>query len=158
MADLTKITTLVNDVFSQLGQRHADSQIADHQWVYIKGSAFCLVEVREIEVGGKTEGVIQVVSPICSLPKRKNEFMQEILSYNHKFAGPAFTLYGNMVCLKMARPFRGADKEDIEYMIKTVGAISDKLDNALITVYGAKRVDVNLSLIKEIAQTQYFKA
>lgn len=158
MEKLQQYYDMVNQVFQTLGQRHADARIETNQWVYIKGSAFSLVEVREVELGGANQGIIQMISPVCKVPRKKVEFFTELLSYNHKFAGPSFSIFEDTVVLKMARPLKGLDPADIEYMIKSVGSISDKLDNALINVYDAKKVDVSLDMLRTIAKVQYFNA
>ncbi|MBX3103146.1 MAG: YbjN domain-containing protein [Bacteroidetes bacterium] len=149
---------IVDRSIEKMGMNLKEYKVADNQWVYIKGSAFTLVEIGNYMHEGKERGYIQAFAPICMLPSNKETFMNEVLKYNHQLRGAFFGLYRDIVVLKVIRDLVGLDDSEVENMITYLGKMADKLDNPIIKIHAAQRVDVTMSLLREIANIKPMEA
>jgi hypothetical protein len=143
---------IVDRTIEKMGMDLKEYKVADTQWVYIKGSAFTLVEIGNYTHEGKERGYIQAFAPICMLPKDNREsFLTEILKYNHQLRGAFFGIYRDILVIKVIRDLVGLDDSEVENMVSYLGKMADKLDNPIIKIHHAERVDVTMSLLREIA-------
>ncbi|MCE3008448.1 MAG: YbjN domain-containing protein [Bacteroidetes bacterium] len=144
---------IVDRAIEKMGISLKDYKVAENQWVYIKGSAFTLVEVGSYTHDGKERGYIQAFAPICQMPEENTtDFLLEVMKLNHGMRGTFFALHRDIVVMKMVRDVVGLDDSEVQKMITYIGRMADKLDNPLKKVHGGADVDVNLSLMTEIAQ------
>jgi hypothetical protein len=149
---------IVDRTIEKMGMNLKEYKVADNQWVYIKGSAFTLVEIGNYSHEGKERGYIQAFAPICMLPANKETFMNEVLKYNHQLRGAFFCLYRDIVILKVIRDLVGLDDSEVENMVAYLGKMADKLDNPIIKIHSAQKVDVTMSLLREIASIKPLEA
>ncbi|MCS7074199.1 MAG: YbjN domain-containing protein [Bacteroidia bacterium] len=156
--NLTPYYQIVDQAIANLGIDVSESKIGENQWVYIKGSAFTLVEIGTTEMGNHKVNYIQALSPICKIPTKNREgFYFDLLNYNHTLLGTYFAIYDDYILLKMIRDLVGLDTTEVESMIRTVGYASDKLDNPLIKIYRLDKVDVTISLLREMSKVKLLR-
>lgn len=154
---LETYANIVDRAIEKMGMNLKEYKVAENQWVYIKGSAFSLIEIGYYEHEGKERGYIQGFAPICRVPANKEDFMTEILKFNHTMRGTFFALYKDIVIMKVVRDLIGLDDSEVTNMITYIGKMADKLDNPLKKIHGAADVDVNMSLLAEIAKVAPMK-
>jgi hypothetical protein len=141
----------------RFGLKLSEYKLADNQWLYVKSPSISLIEVNEVMFGDKKMGYIQSFTPICKLPRKRQEFMLEILKLNHGIIGAYFALYENTVMLKMIRDIENLDEGEVENMIQSVGHIGKKIHHPLIKLHNATPVDVTLALLQKMAKINPIK-
>ena len=108
-----------------------------YHWVFKEGSATISVELFELETDKRPFFI--VYSYIMTLPPNNVvEFLAELLILNSAMVVASFMLEGNKIYLKADRDLKGADVDEIKYIIEKVAFYADKWDDYLINKYSDK--------------------
>ena len=112
------------------------------QWNLKKGSASVWVDVWKLQ--DQDYGYIQIMGPVCEIPKEKKlEFYEEVLQINHDLYSSAITKFNDWTYVKSIRELEGLGESEIDAMFDRVGYYADYYDDYFINKYfpvEAKRV------------------
>lgn len=100
------------------------------KWWMRKGSAELWIDIWYEE---KLErAYFQVVAPAIPIPLSKREsFFKELLEFNDKMYGVAFTIYNDWAFIKEIREVDGLDDNEVLAIINRIGLYCDKYDDLL---------------------------
>ncbi len=155
--NLARYYSIVNNTLKSMGVNIQQSRVpgTENQWVYIKGSAFTLIEIGKAKRRDEDIHYIQAFAPICQVPQQNREaFYMELLKYNHNLLGTFFCIHNELAIIKLIRNLVGLNKAEVRQLIEDVGYISDKIDNRLTKVFQTSRPDVTFTMLYELAKVQ----
>ena len=156
--NLKRFYTIVESTLKEMGMDLKEAKVPDTegQWVYIKGSAFTMIEIGCSTMHDDEQiHYIQAFSPICLLPTANREaFFLELLKYNHNLLGTFFCIHNDLAILKLIRDLKGLNKIEVRTLIEDVAYVSDKLDNKIIRNFGVEKADVNFTMLYDLAKVQ----
>ena len=134
---------LVESVINTLGLSAADAALpADEPqkmraFALKRGSARVVVAVHASEVGG----TIRVLAPCVKLSATPSaEFFKHLLELNaRELVGAAFAVYDEEVVVVTERSVEDLNASEVDSMIRGVGRIADRHDDALAQRFGVRR-------------------
>ncbi len=106
-----------------------------------RGSARILVAVHAPNPE-LPEGRLRVVAPVVHLPppEREPALCRRLLEANAtELVGAAFAISGAEVVVVTERAVRDLDASEVDAMIRNVGRVANRWDDALATEFGARR-------------------
>lgn len=104
------------------------------QWSLKKGSVNVWIDVFHIEK--EKRAYFQVMSQVMNIPPTNKEALyEELLTLNDRLFGVAFTIYKNIVWLKVIRETQGLDADEAFAMITRIGNYADDYDDKLKAKY-----------------------
>jgi CelD/BcsL family acetyltransferase involved in cellulose biosynthesis len=109
-------------------------------WTLQRGSAAILVNLTHRTEDGNL--YLRVVSPILTLPEasRREALFTRLLELNGAgLANCAFGLVGDRVVVVSERPAAGLDVEEVEQIVRHLGAVADTYDDRLVKEFGGAR-------------------
>lgn len=141
-ASFSKASTLIETVLRKLGLDPATSKVRDEEqtraWGLLRGSAQVLLMVN-----GADEGAwVRAIAPVVKLPdeKKRPAFFQKLLELNARtMRNASFGLLNDGVVIVSERPVEGLDANEVEQILKHVGALADHYDDEFIKEYGVTR-------------------
>lgn len=139
--DVEQAVRLIESVIRSLGLDPASATIpgdtATKVYALKRGSARVLVAVHEAESGG----TFRVLSPCVRLgASPKPDFLRHLLELNaREVVGAAFGIFGDEVVVVSERSVKDLDASEVESVIRNVGRIADRYDDALAQQFGAQR-------------------
>jgi hypothetical protein len=142
--DFDRAKELVEQTIQKLGLDPGTSRAKDApttcSWTLQRGSAAILVNLTYRKEDGNL--YLRVVSPVVTLPEasRREALFTRILELNGSgLANCAFGLIGDRVVLVSERPAEGLDPEEVEQIIRHLGAVADTYDDRLVKEFGGRR-------------------
>jgi len=142
--DLARAVTLVEQTIAALGIDPETSRLpadAGARFALRRGSAAVVIAVHPA-VPGAEGGSIRVVAPVVRLPaeERRPALYRRLLEANAtEVMGAAFAVVDPDVVLVVERSLRDLDASEVDAMIKTVGRVADRYDDALAQEFGTAR-------------------
>ncbi len=108
-----------------------------------RGSASMLVTLQHGK-DADDEGTIRIVAPIVMLPSeptKEHALLRKLLHLNAKdLTGAAFALQDGQVVVVTERSVEDLDASEVEQMIRSLGRVADRFDDALASEFGVQRV------------------
>ncbi len=105
------------------------------KWHFYRGSAEIWIDIWYNEKLDRA--YFQVVAPAIPIPdSRKETFFKELLEYNDKMFGVAFTIYKDWAFIKEIREVDGLDQNEVLATINRIAMYCDKYDDLLKLKYG----------------------
>lgn len=108
-----------------------------------RGSASMLVTLQHGQ-RADDEGTIRIVAPVVMLPTdaaKEHAMLRKLLQINAKdLAGTAFALVENQVVVVSERSVQDLDASEVDQLIRSVGRVADRFDDALAAEFGVQRV------------------
>lgn len=104
-----------------------------------RGSARVVIAIARGEGG---EGVLRVLSPVVRLPPAEKEahVFRRLLELNaRELHGASFGIFGDEIVVTEERSVRDLDPSEVEEVVKNVGRIADRWDDALAMEFGLTR-------------------
>jgi hypothetical protein len=142
--DFDRAKDLVEQTIRTLGLDPAASRAKDApttcSWTLQRGSAAILVNLTYRKEDNNL--YLRVVSPVSTLPEasRREALFTRLLELNGSgLANCAFGLIGDRVVLVSERPAEGLDPEEVEQIIRHLGAVADTYDDRLVKEFGGRR-------------------
>jgi hypothetical protein len=142
--DFDRAKDLVEQTIRKLGLDPGGSRAKDApttcSWTLQRGSAAILVNLTYRKEDNNL--YLRVVSPVVTLPEasRREALFTRILELNGSgLANCAFGLIGDRVVLVSERPAEGLDPEEVEQIIRHLGAVADTYDDRLVKEFGGRR-------------------
>ncbi len=139
---LPAVTKLLESVLQKLGLdpagamvRKDDTSIA---WGIMRGSAQVLLIAASTDKGTW----VRVVAPVVKLPPEEQRlaFFARLLDLNAKaMRNAAFGVQGDVVVIVSERPAQGLDANEVDQILKHVGATADHYDDAFEKEYGVAK-------------------
>ncbi|MBI2391765.1 MAG: YbjN domain-containing protein [Deltaproteobacteria bacterium] len=132
----------IETVLRKLGLDPHASKVRDEPgtraWGLLRGSAQVLLMVNE------SEGVtwVRVIAPVVKLPVEHQRlgFFTRLLELNARaMRNASFGLLNDGVVVVSERPAEGLDANEVEQILKHVGAVADHYDDLFIAEYGVTR-------------------
>jgi hypothetical protein len=132
----------VESVLRKLGLDPATAKVRDEDgtraWGLLRGSAQVL-----LQVSGTDQGTwVRVIAPVVKLPKEdaRRAFFERLLELNARsMRNASFGLLNDGVVIVSERPAEGLDANEVEQILKHVGALADHYDDLFIKEYGVTR-------------------
>jgi hypothetical protein len=104
------------------------------RWSIQKGSINIMIDVWMLEK--EQRAYFQVVAPIMEIPKGSNSALtEELLEINHALFGAAFSIFQEVIYLKITREIEGLDVSEAYQTILRVGNYADYYDDILKEKY-----------------------
>jgi hypothetical protein len=135
-------TTLVESVLKKLGLDPATSKVRDEAdtraWGMARGSAQVLLILSKSDQGSW----LRIVAPVVKLPAESARlaFFARLLELNAKsMRNAAFGVMNDGVVVVSERPTEGLDAQELDQMLRHVGAVADHYDDLFIKEYGVTR-------------------
>jgi len=145
--DLQRAVALVEQTVRTLGLDPAQARLKSagvvDAYSLQRGSASLLVMLQE---GSRPEdkGSIRVVAPVVALPNHSAAqltLFRRLLEANGKeLANAAFAIVNDQVAVISERTVEDLDASEVDRMIRTVGRVADRYDDALASEFGVQRV------------------
>lgn len=135
-------STTIESVLKKLGLDPNGSKVRDEEgtraWGLLRGSAQVLMMVTT------TEGAtwVRVIAPVVKLPSedKRMAFYTRLLELNARgMRNASFGLLNDGVVVVSERPAEGLDQNELEQILKHVGAVADHYDDLFISEYGVSR-------------------
>ena len=134
---------LVESVIRGLGLVPAETALPSEEptktraYALRRGSARVVVALHTSETGG----TIRVLAPCVKLgPAPSAELLKHLLELNaRELVGAAFGVYGDEVVVVIERSTDDLDASEVDAMIRGVGRIADRHDDALAQRFGVRR-------------------
>jgi hypothetical protein len=104
-----------------------------------RGSARVVIAVAR---GEGTDGVLRVLAPVVRLPPPEKESVvfRRLLELNaRELAGASFGIFGDDIVATEERSVHDLDPSEVESVIKNVGRVADRYDDALAKEFGLTR-------------------
>jgi len=141
-ARFQQASATVESVLTKLGLDPATSKVRDEDgtraWGMLRGSAQVLLQVT-----GNDQGTwVRVIAPIVKLPKDdvRLTFYEHLLELNARsMRNASFGVLNEGVVILSERPAEGLDANEVEQILKHVGALADYYDDLFIKEYGVTR-------------------
>lgn len=141
-ARFQQASATVESVLTKLGLDPATSKVRDEDgtraWGMLRGSAQVL-----LQVAGNDQGTwVRVIAPIVKLPKEEVRltFYEHLLELNARsMRNASFGVLNEGVVIVSERPAEGLDANEVEQILKHVGALADYYDDLFIKEYGVTR-------------------
>lgn len=143
MSDLfPEASATIEAVLRKLGLDPDASKVRDEPgtraWGLLRGSAQVLMMVNQ------SEGVtwVRVIAPVVKLPAedKRLAFFGRLLELNARaMRNASFGLLNDGVVVVSERPAEGLDANEVEQILKHVGAVADHYDDLFIAEYGVSR-------------------
>jgi len=141
-ARYNQASATVEGVLTKLGLDPKTAQVRDEDgtraWGMLRGSAQVLLQVT-----GNDQGTwVRVIAPIVKLPKEdvRKTFYEHLLELNARsMRNASFGLLNDGVVILSERPAEGLDANEVEQILKHVGALADYYDDLFIKEYGVTR-------------------
>jgi hypothetical protein len=137
-----KASSTVEGVLKKLGLDPSQSRVRDEPgtraWGMLRGSAQVLLMVTSGDHGTW----LRVIAPVVKLPKEdaRPAFYAKLLDLNAKsMRNAAFGVMNDGVVVVSERPADGLDAEEVEQILKHVGAVADHYDDQFIKEWGVTR-------------------
>lgn len=141
--DTTRAIELVETTIRGLGVDPSAARIPgdDKTRAYAlrRGSARVVVAVGRGEGGG---GTLRVLAPVVSVPDAASEakVFRRLLELNaREISGAAFGIFGDEIVVVVERTTKDLDASEVDQIVKTVGRVADRWDDALAKEFGLKR-------------------
>lgn len=145
--DYQRAVTLVEEVVRALGidpaHARAQAQGSGDAFSLRRGSASMLVTLQH----GKRaddEGTIRIIAPLVTLPTepaKEHAMMRKLLQSNaRELSSAAFALVDGHVVVVSERSVQDLDASEVDRMIRSVGRVADRYDDALAAEFGVQRV------------------
>ncbi len=137
---------IVEQVMRKLGLDPDGARVKDEKspdgatraWGMLRGSAQVL-----LIVSGNADGTwVRVVAPVVKLPTadKRLAFYERLLDLNAKaMRNASFGVLNDGVVIVSERPAEGLDAEEVEQIMKHVGALADHYDDLFMKEYGVAR-------------------
>ena len=134
---------LVETVINTLGLSAEDASLPSDEpkktraFALKRGSARVVVAVHASEAGG----TIRVLAPCVKLgPTPSAELFKHLLELNaRELVGAAFGVFGDEVVVVTERSVEDLNASEVDAMIRGVGRIADRHDDALSQRFGVRR-------------------
>lgn len=140
--DVERAIGLVETTIKGLGVDPAQAKIPGDQktvaYALRRGSARVVVAIAR-EAGG---GTLRVLAPVVKAPAADREaaVFKRLLELNAREAsGAAFGLFGDDVVAVAERGVKDLDASEVDAIVKNVGRVADRWDDALAKEFGLKR-------------------
>jgi hypothetical protein len=132
----------VETVLRKLGLDPDASKVREDEgtraWGLLRGSAQVL-----LQVSGNEHGTwVRAIAPVVKLPKEdaRRAFFERLLELNARsMRNASFGLLNDGVVIVSERPADGLDANEVEQILKHVGALADHYDDEFIKEYGVSR-------------------
>jgi hypothetical protein len=141
-ASFAKASATIESVLKKLGLDPKTSQVrnedATRAWGLLRGSAQVLLMVN----GGDDGAWVRVIAPVTKLPAEKDRaaFYLKLLELNARaMRNASFGVLNDGVVIVSERPSEGLDANEVEQILKHVGALADHYDDEFIKEYGVSR-------------------
>jgi hypothetical protein len=134
---------LVESVITGLGLNAADAALVSEDpkktraFALKRGSARVVVALHASEEGG----TIRVLAPCVKLGETPSaEFFKHLLELNaRELVGAAFGVFGDEVVVVTERNLADLNASEVDAMVRGVGRIADRHDDALAQRFGVRR-------------------
>ncbi|MGZ3416294.1 MAG: T3SS (YopN, CesT) and YbjN peptide-binding chaperone 1 [Polyangiales bacterium] len=137
-----KASTTVEGILKKLGLDPNVARVRDEPgtraWGMMRGSAQVLLMVTTGDHGNW----LRVMAPVVKLPKedKRQAFFEKLLELNAKsMRNAAFGVLNDGVVVVSERPAEGLDPQEVEQILKHVGAVADHYDDQFIKEWGVSR-------------------
>lgn len=137
-----KASATIESVLRKLGLDPATSKVRDESdtraWGMLRGSAQVLLMVS----GTENDAWLRVIAPVTKLPSedKRRAFFERLLELNARaMRNASFGLLNDGVVIVSERPSAGLDENELEQILKHVGALADHYDDLFIKEYGVAR-------------------
>jgi hypothetical protein len=141
-ASFSKASSTIESVLRKLGLDPAKSKVRDEEsnraWGMLRGSAQVLLMVSGADQGAW----VRVIAPVTKLPAedKRRAFFEKLLELNARaMRNASFGLLNDGVVIVSERPSEGLDENEVEQILKHVGALADHYDDEFIKEYGVTR-------------------
>jgi hypothetical protein len=138
----SKASTTVEGILKKLGLDPNTARVRDEAgtraWGMLRGSAQVLLMVTTGEHGTW----LRVIAPVVKLPKedKRQAFFEKLLELNAKsMRNAAFGVLNDGVVVVSERPAEGLDPQEVEQILKHVGAVADHYDDQFVKEWGVTR-------------------
>jgi hypothetical protein len=138
----SKASTTVEGILKKLGLDPNTARVRDEAgtraWGMLRGSAQVLLMVTSGDHGTW----LRVIAPVVKLPKedKRQAFFEKLLELNAKsMRNAAFGVLNDGVVVVSERPAEGLDPQEVEQILKHVGAVADHYDDQFIKEWGVSR-------------------
>ena len=142
IAGYQQASSTVESVLRKLGLDPATSKVRDEDgtraWGLLRGSAQVLLQVSQTDQGTW----LRVIAPVVKLPKSdaRPAFFERLLELNARsMRNASFGVLNDGVVIVSERPTDGLDANEVEQILKHVGALADHYDDLFIKEYGVTR-------------------
>lgn len=140
--DVERAIGLVEATIKGLGVDPGQAKIPGDQktvaYALRRGSARVVVAIAR-DAGG---GTLRVLAPVVKAPAADREaaVFKRLLELNAREAsGAAFGLFGDDVVAVAERGVKDLDASEVDAIVKNVGRVADRWDDALAKEFGLKR-------------------
>jgi hypothetical protein len=141
--DVERAIGLVEATIKSLGVDAGQAKIPGDQktvaYALRRGSARVVVAIARDGQGG---GTLRVLAPVVKAPAADREaaVFKRLLELNAREAsGAAFGLFGDDVVAVAERGVKDLDASEVDAIVKNVGRVADRWDDALAKEFGLKR-------------------
>ena len=141
--EVTRAIGMVEATIKTLGVDPATAKIPGDEktsaYALRRGSARVVVAVAKADGGS---GTLRVLAPVVRAPEAAKEaaVFRRLLELNaREVAGAAFGLFGDEIVAVAERTTRDLDASEVDAIIKNVGRVADRWDDALAKEFGLKR-------------------
>lgn len=142
IARYQQASSTVESVLRKLGLDPATSKVRDEDgtraWGLLRGSAQVLLQVSQTDQGTW----LRVIAPVVKLPKSdaRPAFFERLLELNARsMRNASFGVLNDGVVIVSERPTDGLDANEVEQILKHVGALADHYDDLFIKEYSVTR-------------------
>ena len=140
--DVAKAIQLVEATIKALGVDPEKARIpgdsATVAFALRRGSARVVIAVARAEGGG----TLRVLAPVVRVPPADKEaaVYRRLLEMNARdVAGAAFGIFGDDIVASSERSVRDLDASEVEAIVRAVGKVADRFDDALAKEFGLTR-------------------
>jgi hypothetical protein len=141
-ASFEEARSIVEKAIAKIGLAPDDVRAKDSgtpgqmSWTLQRGSAALLLSLAT-----RTEVFFRAISPILIPdPAKKLELYERCLELNaHGIGTCAFGVMSDRIVVVSERPAKGMDVDEVEQIVRHVGAVADTFDDRLQKEFGGKR-------------------
>jgi hypothetical protein len=141
--DVRRAIELVETTIKALGVDPEKARIPGDEkttaYALRRGSARVVIAVAR---GEGHDGVLRVLAPVVRVPSADKEaaVFRRLLELNaRELSGASFGIFGEDIVATEERSVRDLDPSEVESVIKNVGRVADRWDDALSKEYGLTR-------------------
>lgn len=140
MSDFPTTVRILEDVLRKLGLDPAGAKVREEQgtiaWGVLRGSAQVLLMATQSDKGVWIRAIAPVVK-IPSASEAKLNVYARLLDLNAKtMRNAAFGVLNDNIVIVSERPAQGLDANEVEQILRHVGATADHYDDAFEKEYG----------------------
>lgn len=146
-SDYRQAVTFVETTVRTLGLEPSQCRVnvpgAGDAFSLRRGSASMLVTLQQGKRPGD-EGTIRILAPVVMVPSdaaKEHAMLRKLMHANVKeVTGAAFGLLDGQVVVVTERSVKDLDASEVEQMIRSLGRVADRFDDALAAEFGVQRV------------------